>query len=119
MNEKKKRGVDQRPAILRSLLAAVCTSGALWCAGPAFADTETQQFQPIQIPKTDMKSGKITARHERSVEIGGREYEFHKQVVFVDDEGERRTWNEFKKGNDVQYRLSKGQIDLLVLVPAK
>jgi len=82
------------------------------------ADVDPKAEQP-QIPKTDMKSGQITAKAEKSVEINGKDYVFQKNIVFADDEGEWREWTEFKKRDQVQFHLKQGQIDYLVLVLPK
>jgi hypothetical protein len=89
--------------------------------GPAFgaADTEAPPSPPLQIPQTGMKDGRLTATHENSAEISGRNYAFHPKIEFGDDEGERRQWKEFKKGDQVQFHLKQEKVDYLILVPPK
>jgi len=69
----------------------------------------------VELPKTDLKSGRLTDRHDKSAEISGREHAFHAQIKFADDEGNAREWKTFRKGDYVQYHLKQGQIDFLIL----
>ncbi len=69
----------------------------------------------VDIPKTGMKSGRLTAKGDSSAEISGQAYSFHSKIVFADDEGRQREWKDFKKGDHVQYHLKQERIDFLVL----
>jgi len=101
------------------LLALMLAVGlALGGAVSGAADVDPKAELP-QIPKTDMKSGTITAKGEQSVAINGHDYAFQKNIVFADDEGEWREWTEFKRRDRVQFHLKQGQIDYLILVPPK
>jgi hypothetical protein len=93
----------------------------LLSGGLAFSatDTEAPPPPPLQIPQTSMKDGRLTATNENSAEISGRGYAFHPKIEFGDDEGERRQWKEFKKGDQVQFHLKQEKVDYLILVLPK
>lgn len=99
-----------RLAWVLAVLVAVALAGALSSGSLA-----QEESPPVEIPKTGMREGKITAKHDRSVEINQRAYAFHPTIVFADDEGRQREWKEFKKGDFVQYRLKQERIDFLIL----
>lgn len=101
------------------LLALMLAVGMIFSVAVAGADEIDPKSILPQIPKTDLKSGQITAKGEHSVAINGHDYTFQKTIVFADDEGEWREWTEFKKRDDVQFHLKQGQIDYLILVPRK
>jgi len=101
------------------LLALMLAGGVALGGAVAGADVTEPPVEPLVIPTTDMKSGQITAKSEQSVEINGRGYAFQKNIVFADDEGERREWKEFKNRDGVQFHLKQGQIDYLILIPPK
>jgi hypothetical protein len=69
----------------------------------------------VELPKTGLKSGKLTAKGDTSAQISGQAFAFHSKIVFADDEGRQREWKDFKKGDFVQYRLKGERIDFLVL----
>lgn len=87
----------------------------LLSGGAAFGVVNDQDPPRVQVPTTDMKSGQLTGRHEKSAEINGKDYAFHLKVSFADDSGQLREWKEFRKGDYVQYHLKQGQIDFLLL----
>jgi len=101
------------------LLALMLAVGVALGGAVAGAEDVDQKAAQPQIPKTDLKSGAITAKAEKSVEIDGRDYAFQKNVVFADDEGEWREWTDFKKRDRVQFHLKQGQVDYLILVLPK
>lgn len=102
-------------------VAGVAFVALLLAGGPAFGDSDKVEadLPPIQIPKTGMKSGRLDAKHDKGAEISGRDYKFHPKVEFGDDEERRVEWKDFKKGDQVQYHLTKEQIDLLLRVLPK
>lgn len=104
-------GMMTRRGVAGMVLVAFLLSGGL-VAG-VWAEDEVSTL--VDIPKIGMKSGQITATHDRSVEISGREYAFHPKIIYADDERNPREWKEFKKGDYVQYRLKQERIDFLVL----
>ena len=112
-------GRQERIRWRTGLLALMLAVGMIFSVVVAGADEIDPKSILPQIPKTDMKSGQITAKSEQSVEIDGRDYAFQKNVVFADDEGEWREWVEFKKRDEVRFHLKQGQIDYLILVPPK
>lgn len=83
------------------------------------AEPDTEVYEPFKVPKTGMKDGRLTGRHENSAEISGRDYAFHPKIEFGDDEGKRLPWRDFKKGDMVQFHLKQEKIDYLILVPPK
>ena len=105
-----------RRAFIGAVLLACLVSGSM-AFGANTPDEEP--LPPMQIPKTGMHNGRITAMQEKSTEINGNGYDFDKNIVFANDEGRRLVWNDFWKGSDVQYHLSKGKIDFLILFPRK
>jgi hypothetical protein len=119
MTESSARLTAHMTVLQRGFIGAMLVTFLL-SGGPAFgaADTETMP-PPLQIPKTGMKDGRLTATHENSAEISGRDYAFHPKIEFGDDEGERRQWKEFKKGDQVQFHLKQEKVDYLILVPPK
>lgn len=97
-------------------LAGIALLALLLCGGPAFGASKAgEDLSPPQIPKTGMKVGRLTAKHESSAEITGRAYAFHPKVAFTDEEGNALEWKEFKKGDRVQYHLKGQRLDFLVL----
>ena len=113
------RGRRERVRWRTGLLALMLAAGVALGGAVPYAVSDEPPVEPLQIPKTDLKSGKITAKGEKSVEISGHGYAFQKNIVFADDEGERREWAEFKNRDLVQFHLKQGQIDYLILVPPK
>jgi len=101
------------------LLALMLAVGMIFSVAVSGAGDDEPKVEPLQIPTTDMKSGQISAKGEKSVAINGHDYAFQKNVVFADDEGERREWAEFKNRDRVQFHLKQGQIDYLILVLPK
>jgi hypothetical protein len=99
----------------RGIIGAVLLACLLLSGGPAFSEEEAPEAPPVEVPKTGMKSGQLTAKHEKSAEINGQEYAFHLKILLADDRGEWREWKEFKRGDYVQYHLKQGQIDFLLL----
>lgn len=97
--------------------------GMLWAGvlalvlvgGAAFGAKNDPDPPSVQVPTTDMKAGRLTAKQEKSAEISGKDYAFHLQIAFADDQGRVREWKEFRRGDYVQYHLKQGQIDFLVL----
>jgi len=79
----------------------------------AVADEQTQ-LAPV--PTTGMHSGKVTAKHDTSIEINGREYALHQKITIADDQGNEAVWADFKKGDEVQFHLKQERIDYLILV---
>ena len=97
------------------LLAFLLSGGTVFGAG-----TEDENNPPpFQMPKTGMKAGHITAKHEKSAEISGKDYAFHPKVEFWTDEGGQLEWKEFKRGDEVLFHLKQDKIDYLILVPDK
>ncbi len=97
--------------------------GMLWAGvfalvlvgGSAFGAKNDPDPPSVEVPTTDMKSGRLTAKQEKSAEINGQDYAFHLKIVFADDQGRQREWKEFRRGDYVQYHLKQGQVDFLVL----
>ncbi len=100
--------------VVGAALLALLLSG-----GPAVSVTAQEELPEVHIPKTGMKSGQLTAKHEKSAEISGADHAFHLKIVFGDDEERPLEWKDFKRGDEVQYHLTKGQIDLLIRVLPK
>jgi hypothetical protein len=107
---------------------AMAKHGLVWAGllvlflsgGVAFGAGNEQTNPPsFQMPKTGMRSGQITAKHEASVEINGRAYAFHPKVEFWTDEGGQLEWKEFKRGDEVQFHLKQEKVDYLVLIQPK
>ena len=88
----------------------------LLSGGLAVSAVAQEELPEVHIPKTGMQSGKITAKHEKAVEISGQDYALYSKIVFGDDEERPLEWKDFKKGDEVQYHLAKGQIDLLIKI---
>lgn len=99
-----------RRGFIGAVLLAVLLSG-----GVALGAKNDPDPPSVQVPTTDMKSGRLTAKQEKSAEISGQDYTFHLKIVFADDQGRVREWKEFRRGDYVQYHLKQGQIDFLVL----
>jgi hypothetical protein len=99
-------------------LAGVALVALFLAGGPAFSAPD-EDPPPVQIPKTGMKSGRLTEKHDKGAEISGRDYKFHPKIEFGDDEERGIHWKDFKKGDDVQYHLTKEQIDLLIRILPK
>ncbi len=112
-------GGQERVRWRTGLLALMLAVGMIFSVAVSSADEIDPKSILPQIPKTDMKSGQITSKSEHSVAINGHDYAFQKNIVFADDEGERREWKEFKNRDRVQFHLKQGQIDYLILVPPK
>lgn len=106
----KTAGTSMRRSVLWAGILALVLVGGL-----ATVAVAQQEIQLVDLPKTDMKSGQITATYDKSVMISGREYAFQPKVVFADDARNPREWKEFKKGDFVQYHLKQERIDFLVL----
>jgi hypothetical protein len=81
----------------------------------AVSAVEQQELPLVELPKTGLKSGRLTAKGDSSAGISGQAYAFHSKIVFADDEGRQREWKDFKRGDFVQYRLKQERIDFLVL----
>lgn len=104
----------------RSVFAGFVFLAVLLSGGPAFSESEGgEDLPPIEIPKTGMKSGRLTEKHDKGAEIGGQGYKFHPNVEFGDDENRRLEWKNFKRGDEVLYHLKKEQIDVLIRVLPK
>lgn len=112
-------GGQERVRWRTGLLALMLAVGMIFSVAVAGADETEPKVEPLVIPTTDIKSGQITSKSEQSVAINGHDYAFQKNIVFADDEGERREWKEFKNRDQVQFHLKQGQIDYLILVPPK
>lgn len=97
-------------------LAAIALLALLLSGAPAISVNAQEAAQPVAIPKTDMRVGQLTAKHDTSAEISGRAYAFHPKVAFVNEEGNPLEWKEFKKGDRVQYHLKGERIDFLILL---
>ena len=96
--------------------AGVGILALLLSGGPAFSAVNDETNSPaFQMPKTGMQSGHITAKHETSVGISGKDYAFHPKVEFWTDEGGQLEWKEFKRGDEVQFHLKQGKVDYLIL----
>jgi len=100
---------------IRQALVGVALLAFLLSGGPAVSVIAQEAAQPVEIPKTGMQSGKLTAKHDNSAEISGRAYAFHPKVGFASEEGSPLEWKEFKKGDRVHYHLKGERIDFLVL----
>ena len=98
-------------AIAGLALLALLLSGA-----PAVSVNAQEAAQSVEIPKTGMRSGQLTAKRDNSAEISGRAYVFHPKVAFASEEGSPIEWKDFKKGDRVHYHLKQERIDLLVFV---
>lgn len=96
--------------VVGGALAVVLANG-----GPVVFAAQQEDPPRVEIPTTGMREGRITARHEGSVEINRKEFAFHPKIVFADDEGNLRDWKDFKRGDFVLYRLKQDRIDFLVL----
>ncbi len=113
------RSAAHMTVIERGLTGAVLLALLLY-GGVAFSAGNDETNPPaFQVPKTGMKSGHITARHETSIEISGISYAFHPKVEFWTDERQQLPWNEFKRGDEVQFHLKQDKIDYLVLITQK
>lgn len=108
------RPVGQHSNIGRGLVGILLLA-VLVVGGPAVFAAQQEDPPKVEIPTTGMKEGRITARHDRSVEINRKEFTFHPKIVFADDEGNQREWKDFKRGDFVQYRLKQDRIDFLLL----
>jgi hypothetical protein len=109
MNDTMKTGL-MRGFVGAALLALLLSGGAAY--GEKSQDVDVPL---VELPKTGMKSGLLTAKGDTSAGISGQAYAFHSKIVFADDEGRQREWKDFKKGDYVQYRLKQERIDFLVL----
>jgi hypothetical protein len=97
-------------AVTGSALLAFSLAG-----NPAFSAVSDPDPPQAQAPAAGMKSGRLTAKHDKAAEIDGRDYAFHSKIEFADDAGRAREWKEFRRGDYVQYHLKQGQIDFLLL----
>jgi hypothetical protein len=105
---------------IRQVLTGGILLSFLLSGGMVFsASNDENNPPPFQMPKTGMKSGHITARHEKSVEISGKDYAFHEKAEFWTDEGGQLEWKEFKRGDEVLFHLKQEKIDYLVLIPPR
>ncbi len=115
MTESSARSAAHMAMANRGFIGAVLLTFLL-SGGAAFgAKNEPPEPPSVQVPTTDMKSGRLTAKQEKSAEINGQDYAFHLKIVFADDQGRQREWKEFRRGDYVQYHLKQGQVDFLVL----
>ena len=118
MAESSVRSAAHRTMAHRGLIGAVLLAFLL-SGGVAASAVAQEELPPVEIPQTGMKSGRLTAKHEKSAEISGQDYALHSKIVFGDDESRPLEWKDFKRGDDVQYHLTKEQIDLLIRVLPK
>ena len=114
MTELSKRSAAQTTMTRRGFIGAVLLV-FLVSGGAAFGAKNDPDPPEVQMPTTDMKSGRLTAKQEKSAEINGQDYAFHLKISFADDQGRLREWKEFRRGDYVQYHLKQGQVDFLVL----
>jgi len=101
---------------MRQALAGIALLALLLSGAPAISVNAQETAQPAQVPKTGLRAGQLTAKHDSSAEISGRAYAFHPKVAFVDEKGSELEWKEFKKGDRVQYHLKGERIDFLILL---
>lgn len=118
MTESSARSAAQTTMTRRGFIGAVLLAFLL-SGGLTVSVVAQEELPEVHIPKTGMKSGQLTAKHEKSAEISGNDYAFHPKIVFGDDEERPLEWKDFKRGDDVQYHLTKEQIDLLIRVLPK
>ncbi|MBI5776062.1 MAG: hypothetical protein HY444_01625 [Nitrospirae bacterium] len=119
MTESSARSAAHTTMTQRGLIGAVLLAFFL-SGGMAFSASNDETNPPsFQMPKTGIKSGHITAKHETSVGISGTDYAFHPKIEFWTDEGQQLEWKEFKRGDEVQFHLKQGKVDYLILIPPK
>ena len=118
MAESSARSAVHRTMAQRGFIGAVLLAFLL-SGGVTASAVAQEELPPVKMPQTGMKSGRLTAKHEKSAEISGQDYAFHSKIMFGDDRERQLEWKDFKRGDEVQYHLTKEQLDLLIRVLPK